>query len=592
MQSRRGRPRKSTEQHKLEGTYRPARHDAHNEQLHEALLPKPEHLPESQRTVPKRWIRTAADQWCADHGYWFDERFVEHARQFGRRYLKLWEGRWAGLPFEWLDWQYEHVFGPIFGWYTLDAELGVPVRRHTTAYIEVPKKNGKSPTGAFVGVYCAFGDGEPGAQVFSAANAKDQASIVHTHAIRMVEASDVLSAQCKINRSNRVISHARTNSSYKVISGDANFQEGLNGNCCVCDEIHAWRGRTLWDALKYMGASRLSPLVFAITTAGDDDQSVCRELHDYGRQILDGSSLDPAHHIYICAADPKDDPADETTWAKANPSLGSIIRRSEMRQTYEAAKGKTSTLIAWKRYRLNVWATTSNPWLNWDQWEACGDETTLADARGWTASLGLDMAKNRDLAALVAIAKDADGLLHQFAWHFMPEAAVERYGTVIGDLYDWIQGGWMTVCEGPTIRQQDVEAQIKWCVEHFDVQTLIYDPQYAEGFTERLVEELGIEREKFPQNMTRFMGPTSEYEAAIAGGQLRHNANPVLDWQAAHVNVKRDHNDNIRPVKPREGDLRKIDGIVAGVMAYDYWLDGLDEEESVYNDVDRDLFFA
>src|SRR5262245_14126617 len=83
------------------------------------------------------------------------QRFLTFARQ-----AKHYKGkRWAGHFFEPSDFQVFRL-GSIFGW--RHVETGA--RRFTTAYNELPRKQGKSFEAAIVAVYVTFFEGEPGAE--------------------------------------------------------------------------------------------------------------------------------------------------------------------------------------------------------------------------------------------------------------------------------------------------------------------------------------------------------------------------------------------------------------------------------------------
>ncbi|HRF01691.1 MAG TPA: terminase large subunit, partial [Pirellulaceae bacterium] len=224
-------------------------------------------LARAKREGWAHWIRSEADEEAVRRGMRFDQRLVDRVVAFGARLLRHCEGPSAGLPFTLMDWQHDQLFGPLFGWQRWSEHYQRWVRRYDRVYVEVAKKNGKSPTGAYIGLYELVGDEEPGAKVFSAATDKDQASIVHGHAINMAESSPRLMDLLRINRTTKAISFPQNRGVYRVISSNPRGQEGLNANCIIADELHVWRGRELWDAIKYAFASRPEPIFFAITTA-------------------------------------------------------------------------------------------------------------------------------------------------------------------------------------------------------------------------------------------------------------------------------------------------------------------------------------
>src|SRR5215831_5309752 len=283
---------------------------------------------------------TPADEAALAEGCTFHAASAERVRQFFRSFLRHSKGQWAGKPFELLDWQFTDIIAPLFGWKRADGS-----RRFRRAYIEVPKKNGKSTLASGIGLYLLVGDGEPGAEVYSVAADRYQANIVHGEAIRMVRASPGLSSRLELNRTTHNISFPKLSAWYRSLSSEANTKEGLNAHGLIIDELHAWKGRGLWDALRYAGRSRRQPLLFAITTAGDDMDSICREQHDYAKGVLSGEILDTRFFAYIRRAaaiaegDREDDDwADPAIWHKANPSLGVTIDPGEFARDVEEAK--------------------------------------------------------------------------------------------------------------------------------------------------------------------------------------------------------------------------------------------------------------
>ena len=169
------------------------------------------------------WIQSEADERAVRAGYWFDTASAERVREFFLRFLHHSKGAWAGQPFELLDWQWRQVIAPLFGWKRPNG-----TRRYRRGYIEVPKKNGKSTLFSGLSLYLLAGDGEPGAEIYSAAVDRDQASIVFNEAANMVEGSPQLSSRLKVVRSTKRIVFHRTRSFYRALSADVPAKEGLN----------------------------------------------------------------------------------------------------------------------------------------------------------------------------------------------------------------------------------------------------------------------------------------------------------------------------------------------------------------------------
>ena len=191
------------------------------------------------------WIRTEADERAVLSGCWFDREAAARVEVFFERFLRHSKGEWAGKPFRLQEWQKRDLLFPLFAWKKRNG-----YRRFRNAYIEVPKKNGKSALCSGISLYLLVADGEPGAEVYSAAADRDQASIVYGEAERMVMSSPALSRRLRVIPSRKTILFPRTNSVYRALSADVPTKEGLNIHGLIFDELHAQKSRELFDTLR------------------------------------------------------------------------------------------------------------------------------------------------------------------------------------------------------------------------------------------------------------------------------------------------------------------------------------------------------
>ena len=189
------------------------------------------------------------------------------------------KGRWSGKPFWLLPWQ-EQIIRDVFGIVKEDG-----TRQFRTAYVEIPKKNGKSELAAAVALYLLYADDEPSAEVYGAAADRQQASIVFDVAKRMVEMTPALLKRSKIMAATKRLVNYSNVGFYQVLSAEVGTKHGLNVSGLVLDELHAQPNRNLVDVLtKGSGDARTQPLYFLITTAGTDRNSICYEYHTKGRR--------------------------------------------------------------------------------------------------------------------------------------------------------------------------------------------------------------------------------------------------------------------------------------------------------------------
>jgi phage terminase large subunit-like protein len=445
----------------------------------------------------------------------------------------------------------------------------------------IPTHN--SPTLAAWGLYLLAGDGEQGQKVFITAKDGQQArGICGKHAVEMMLASPSLFEECTLNKSRLQITHEASRSIMVPLSS-ANIQtqkasEGING-CVLVDETHVV-DRAHMNRITRAGISRSEPFHIEVSTAGNDPDSYGKERYDYAQRVLRGEHVD--HQLFaLCHEAPQDLAdgdldADPVKYGKgANPSWGRTIGKEEYLADYNESKASISTLADFKMYRLNIWQKTTNPWLRTSDWQACQHEYTEADLYGKPCGAGLDMSRTEDMTAFCLVfpeesASEEDKPVKGLWWYWLPEAAIERHGHEVA-YAQWAADGWLTVIPGPVVDFAFVERDVARILGKFDVRCLAFDQKYANEFVQRLSEQHGWRGEPyvFPQTIMGFAGPTAKFERLVIAGKLQHRGNPISTWQAGHTEVWRDANDNIRPVKPKQANIKKIDGIVAGIMALD-----------------------
>lgn len=458
--------------------------------------------------------------------------------------------------FDYLPWQMNDVVTPLYGWRRPDGS-----RRFRKAYIEIPKKNGKSTVCATFALYHLLADGEPGAQVYGAGLDRQQASIVFREAAQIVRQSPVLSPIVRIKESAKTMFHDQTGSLYRCLSADAGRHEGLDMSALIFDEYHTQPNRKLSEALEYGGASRVQPLTIMITTAGNDLESVCYEEHQYARSVLSGERVDPGYFAFIAAADEDDDPDDPAVWKKANPSLGVTISLDSFAEDHRRAKRSPASWNSFRRYRLNQWVESVSAWLDQERWRACGAEPTIP--AGAEVYAGLDMSSTTDLTAF-AIWHPESGSVRWWFW-CPQEAFLERERRNKTRIDQWARTGHIRAIPGAMIDQGVVYKDIVSICRGYRVLALGADPWNAVGLLMRLRDEAGLPVQSYRQGMMHMSPPMKAIEGRILDGRVRHGNNPVASWMFGNVAVRTDESENIRPAKNRSAD--KVDGIVAWLMA-------------------------
>jgi len=494
----------------------------------------------------------------------WDNDAAAQAVRFFERYLTHVKGKWAAgedgkpMPLRLDEWQRRDIVEPLFG-----AKRADGTRRYRTCYVEVPRKNGKTTLAAGVALYMLFVDREPGAEIYSAAADRDQAAICFDIARQMVEASPALRDRVKIYR--RSIVNKKSGATYKVLSADAHTKHGFNASCIVFDELHAQPNRDLWDVLTTSTGARRQPLVFAITTAGHDQQSICWEIHEHACKVRDGIIVDPSFLPVIYAADKDDDWTVEPTWAKANPGFGVSVYPDYFRQEVAKARESPSSQNTFRRLHLNVWTSTEVLWLQMDKWNACGGRRDDLDGKSCYA--GLDLAKTGDLTALSLVFPHEDGTFDVLPTFWIPEdsARIKARRDRVPYL-EWSQQGHIELTPGNVTDYAWIEKRIDELAKRYSMREIAYDPWNASQTAQSLAGK-GYALKEFRQGFASMNEPTKKLEELIIAGKIRHGGHPVLAWNAGNVSVKNDAAGNLKPVKPDYMSGKRIDGIVATIMA-------------------------
>jgi len=433
-------------------------------------------------------------------------------------------------------------------------------------YCEVPKKNGKSEIAAGVALRLLFADGEPGAEIYSAAADREQASIVFHVAAEMVRLNPKLGRRCKILDSTKRIIHNNGNF-YRVLSADVKTKHGFNTHGVIFDELHAQPNRELWDVLTQgAGDARKQPVIFAITTAGYDRHSICWEIHEYARKVQSGIIKDPTFLPVLFGAEESDDWADETVWQKANPSLGVTIDIERVRDHCKRAKENPAEENMFRRLRLNQWVKQETRYLPMEAWRKCGGPLDVARLEGCACWAGLDLASSIDIAALV-LAFPMEDQVHFVCRFWIPADNIEQRARRDRVPYDlWVKQGFLVATPGNVIDYAFIEAEIDALAKRFAIREIAFDRWGAVQMAQNLTER-GFTLVEFGQGYKSMSPPTKELLKLVLSGKIRHGDNPVLGWMADNVVVTTDAAENVKPDKAKSTE--RIDGIVSAIMALD-----------------------
>ena len=493
----------------------------------------------------------------------YDENKARRVVQF-INCLKHTKGQWRGVPFELLPWQ-DKIICDVFG-----SVKDNGYRQYNTAYVEVPKKNGKSELAAAVALYMTCGDNEWGAEVYGCASDRQQASIVFDVAVEMVEQCPALKKRIKPIMSVKRLVYQPTNSFYQVLSAEAYTKHGLNVHAVVFDELHAQPNRNLYDVMtKGSGDARRQPLFFLITTAGNDRNSICYEVHQKATDILTGRKIDQTFYSVIYGIEDTDDWGKEENWYKANPSLGNTIDIEKVRAAYQSARENLAEENIFRQLRLNQWVKQSVRWMQMDHWDECAFPIDQDSLQGRICYGGLDLSSTTDITAFVLVfpprSENEKYIVLPYFWIPAENLATRvRRDHVPYDI--WEQQGYIKTTEGNVVHYGFIETFIEELNKKYNIREIAFDRWGAVQMVQNL-EGMGFTVVPFGQGYKDMSPASKELMKLILEKNMAHGGNPVLRWMMDNIYVKTDPAGNIKPDKEKSTD--RIDGAVALIMALD-----------------------
>jgi phage terminase large subunit-like protein len=508
--------------------------------------------------TPKR-KKSPPDPHAQPAGYYFDDVEADRVVRFFSKYLRHNKGELAGRPFELVEWQ-RRFSRELFG----AKRERDKRRRYRRAYCEIARKNGKTTLGAGYGLYLLFADGEPGAEIYSAAGDKDQARLIHDIGRGMVEGHPQLRQRCKLYKDAIVVEE--TQSVWRVLSSEAFTKHGLNASAILFDELHVQPNRELWDVLTTSTGARSQPLTLAITTAGYDRNSLCWEQHDYAEKVRDRIIEDPEFLPLIFAADPELDFADPKAWEQANPNIGISIRLDYLEAEARRAQQTPGYVNTFRRLQLNQWTESDVRWLDMDAWDRCaGKPIALSDVANRRCKAGLDLATTRDLTAFVMVFPNSNGSYDVLPVCWIPEESARARELSDRVPYSvWIREGLIRTTRGNTTDYATVRRDINALADMLAIEEIAVDRLFQGAQLATELQDDGFNVVSFGQGFYSMAAPTQELERLVLEGKLHHGGHPVLRWHASNITVEIDDAGNMKPSKKKSTE--RIDLMVGTIM--------------------------
>ncbi|MGV1752494.1 terminase large subunit [Agrobacterium sp. CG674] len=488
------------------------------------------------------------------------------------RFLRLLKHPNSTAPksaFQLHDWQ-ERIVRRIYGPRHPDGRRIVE-----TVFWMIPRGNRKTSLAAALALLHTIGpERVPAGQVIFAASDREQAGLGFKEAANIVRMDKRLVAATRIydaHNSAKKIALKSEGVELQAISSDGAAQHGKTPAFVLVDEIHVWKGRDLWEALKSGMVKTSGTLMVIATTAGRGSENLGFAEYDYARKVALGEIDNPAYLPIIFEAAPGDDWQDEAVWHRCNPGLANgFPNLNALRTAAREAAHRPAERFAFQQFNLNVWmAASRDPLFDMAVYDAGRDPNfDLGDLESLPCWLGVDLSRSGDLTAVVGAWKHDDGRVSVHPWFFLPSDGLEDKARLEQIPYPrWRDDGLLNVIDGPVIEPDAVADHIIDLCGRFDVQEVVFDPSLAAPIMHKLIDH-GINVLQVRQTPVNMHGPICDLERIVNGKRIRHDDHPILRNHFESVVVKRSTNAG-ELVTMHKGTRHSnhIDGAIASALA-------------------------
>ena len=555
------------------------------------------HCCQKHRWACERFLRDISREGTDEFPYIFDDAKAERFYKWASLH-KHTKGVLVNTPIIFTPIQ-RFIFGNIYGWIHKDTGY----RRFTKAYWQVGRKNAKSQSLGIVGDYELMALGEDNSEVYIGATKTLQAKIIYNEVIAMLKKSSAL-FKGKWKEAYSTIVHIKSNSIMRALSkDDGKTGDGLNPQCGLIDEYHAHPTDEILEVIKTGMIARRQPLLFIITTAGNNLGGPCYRIeYPLVSQILN-PDIEFDIPDYFCMVNELDrdeegnlidDINDEECWIKANPIAATYeVGLKNIRSNYMSAIKSPEKMVSFMTKNMNIWVKQSaQSYIDMAKWKARGRlnedfENDLGiSLYGYDAYVGIDVSKTIDLtAAGIVIPVDINNSKKfiTLAHGFIPEETVqtkERTDKIPYRL--WSERGWLTITPGEIV---DYRFMTKWIEETLNkyglnIKDVCYDPYNATHYTQELESNKGWGIVEIRQGIITLSEPTKSFRAETYQGNILHPINDLLDWAISNAVTKVDAQENIMLDKAKSTE--RIDPIAAIINAYTRAKVAADDDLSMY----------
>lgn len=397
-----------------------------------------------------------------------------------------------GKPFKLQPFQIFIVYNLLGFWYK-----GTNERRFKESLIFLARKNGKTSFIAALSFAVAIIQRRSGSTMYVVAAALKQALETFNFLIFTLKYKKIIDDfEVKDNSFEHSIKYEFKTADgrpdgtieIQVMASNPDAQDSFNCNFAIADEVAAYKKAAQYNRFKEAMKSYTNKLMVGITTAGDDINSFGYGLMDYAVKVATGIVKDDSFFAFVARADQDEkgnvDYTNPIQHEKANPNYGVTIRPQEILNDSLQAQNNPRQRKDFLSRSLNIYTAAMKAWFDIEELRASDKKYswTLKELSqlgiNWYG--GADLSRMYDLTA-AALYGNYNGVDIAITHGFCPVVmAVEKAEKDQIPLYGWMDDGWLTMCNHPTVNISDI---VNWFVQMrkmgFKIKQVGHDRKFA-----------------------------------------------------------------------------------------------------------------
>lgn len=504
--------------------------------------------------------------------YFYDRTDALLRMDFMENCIKLTKSPFYGKPMKLMLWQKAYIEAlysfKMTGERTEDGKM---IDRFRRSLLLIARKNAKSETCSGI-ANSEFITGNEGADIVCSSNDDAQASIIFDSINTMRQLYDPEDLDTKKNI--QYILNKNTNTKIYKLSDRTKNKEGRNIDFAVLDEAHEMKTNEIAKSIEQSQSVKDNPKFIIITTEGFIKDGYLDGELQKARAIIKGEDDSISARRFLPWLYTQDSEAEvfrnPKSWAKSNPSLGTIKKVSYLEEQIDLARKSKADRIFVLSKDFNFKQSSVEAWLNSEDYDY-RQVYDLEEFRGCHCLGHVDLAETTDLCCAKALVmKPGDKTKYIITQYFIPERKLlPKYDDhIAGAKYkEWAKDGYITVCEGNEI---DLAVVADWYyLKLFKEYGIIlyksgYDQRFAKDWLARM-DEYGWNKkygdvEMILQNAQTLNNAILLTEAELKEKRINYNNNPVDKWCFENSCLKL--NDLRQALVVKTDNQKKIDGTV------------------------------